>query len=97
MLIAMTLSCLFVIAAIATAASLIDSWVQGRIAFAILQRERRLLRAGFVPQVEARETRLRHPMHRAVKRPAQRASVPRGGRGFGGERRSRLGAIQSLG
>lgn len=94
MLLAMTLTCLFVIAAIATGASLLDTWLRGRVAFAILQRERRLLRAGFVPQVEPQETRLRPSLHHEAKRSCS-GRVTR--RGFGGATRSRLGAVQALG
>jgi hypothetical protein len=93
MLIAMSLTCLFAIAAIAVAASLLDTWLRGRVAYTILQRERRLLRAGFVPQIDPRETRLRQPLHEG----ARRAPMTRSRRGFGGVPRSQLGSVQSLG
>ena len=66
MMIAMTLAALFTIVTIATALSLIDSWIRGRSAFAGLQRERALLDAGFVPQVQARKVRLRRPARRTL-------------------------------
>lgn len=61
MFIAMTLSALFTIVAVATVLSLVDSWVRGRSAYAALRREKALLDAGFVEQVEPCETRLRRP------------------------------------
>lgn len=70
-MIAMTLSVLFTIVAIATVLSLIDSWIRGRSEFAALSHERALLNAGFVPEVEPREVRLRR------SRPVTLASVSR--------------------
>lgn len=97
MLIAMTVTSLFVIAAIATGASLLDSWLRGRVAFAILQRERQWVRAGFVPQVEPQATRLRQTFHHEAKRRTGRSTARPTRRGFGGAARSRLGAVQALG
>ena len=65
-MIAMTLSTLFAIVAIATALSLIDSWIRGRSAYAGLRREQALLDAGFVPEIEPGEVRLRRSRPRSV-------------------------------
>lgn len=59
MMIAMTLTALFTVVAIATGLSLFDSWLRGRADFQALLREKGLLDAGFVPQVEASDVRLR--------------------------------------
>jgi hypothetical protein len=71
MLIVMTVTSLFVIAAIATGLSLVDSWLRARNAYGAISRESQLLAAGFVPQVEAFETRLRqetaYPAHRSAR------------------------------
>lgn len=66
MLITMTISALFTIVAVATVLSLIDSWLRGRSAYAGLRREKALLDAGFVEQVEPRETRLRRPRRQTL-------------------------------
>ncbi len=66
MMIATTLAALFTIVTIATALSLVDSWIRGRSAYAGLKREKMLLEAGFVPQVQAREVRLRRPARRTL-------------------------------
>lgn len=80
MMLAMTLTCLFAVVAIATGLSLIDSWMRGRGAYVVLKREQALLKAGFVPQVHAHEVRLRQPARRtlaAATRPyAQRLPLP---------------------
>ncbi|MEP3420157.1 MAG: hypothetical protein ABJN35_00330 [Erythrobacter sp.] len=65
-LIALTLTCLFVITGIATALSLLDSWLRGSNAYTVLKREQALLNAGFLPQVGANEVRLRKPAHRTL-------------------------------
>ena len=65
-LIALTLTCLFVITAIATALSLLDSWLRGSNAYTVLKREQALLDAGFMPQVKANELRLRRPARRTL-------------------------------
>ena len=65
-MIALTLTLLFAIAAIATGLSLIDSWLRGRGLYCVLKREQALLDAGFVPQVSAQEVRLRRPARRTV-------------------------------
>lgn len=94
MTIAMIVTCLFVITALATGLTLLDTWVQARAAFWRTFREQQLLDAGFVPQVEASELRLRQPLHHA----ARRTSVSRARqRGFGGAKRSKLGAAQAFG
>ncbi len=59
MMLAAILTALFAITAVATGLSLIDSWIRGRSAYGVLRREQALLDAGFVPQVEASEVRLR--------------------------------------
>ena len=66
MLIAATVTALIAILAIATGLSLLDSWLRGRADFRGLMREKRLLDAGFVLQVEAREVRLRKPARRTL-------------------------------
>ena len=80
MMIALLLTSLFAIAAIATGLSLLDSWLRGRGAYRLLKRERALLKAGFVPQVHAHEVRLRTPQRRtlaAATRPyARRLPLP---------------------
>ncbi|MHA7818833.1 MAG: hypothetical protein ACX930_04195 [Erythrobacter sp.] len=58
-MIAMTLIALFTVVAIATGLSLVDSWLRGRAEFRSFLREKRLLDAGFVPQVEASDVRMR--------------------------------------
>ncbi len=80
MLIAATVTALIAILAIATGLSLLDSWLRGRAEFRNLMREKRLLDAGFVLQVEAQEVRLRAPARRtlaAATRPyARRVPLP---------------------
>lgn len=80
MMIALLLTSLFAIAAIATGLSLLDSWLRGRGAYRMLKRERALLKAGFVPQVHAHEVRLRPTQRRtlaAATRPyARRLPLP---------------------
>jgi hypothetical protein len=94
MMIAMTIICLFVIAALAAGLTLLDTWLQARSAFWSVYREQQLLEAGFIPQVEASETRLRQPLHRSARRtPARRVRTS----GFGGAPRSSLGAMQNFG
>lgn len=66
MLIAATLTALISIIAIATGLSLLDSWLRGRADLRSLLREKRLLDAGFVVQVEAKEVRLRAPARRTL-------------------------------
>ena len=58
-MIALSLTVLFATATLAVMLGLTDCWLRGRRAFAALQRERAMARAGFVPVVEARELRLR--------------------------------------
>ncbi|MEP0391187.1 MAG: hypothetical protein ABJ205_06045 [Erythrobacter sp.] len=90
----MTITCLFVIAALTAGLTLLDTWFEARTAFWSVFREQQLLDAGFVPQVKASETRLRQPLHRTAPR-APRARVRRSG--FGGAKRSNLGATQVFG
>jgi len=80
-MLAMTLTCLFAIATIATGLSLLDSWLRGRGAYLVLRREEALLRAGFVPQVHAHELRLRkaparHTLATATRSKSRRTPVP---------------------
>lgn len=58
-MIAMTLIALFTVVAIATGLSLVDTWLRGSADFKALLRQKKLLDAGFVPQVEASDVRLR--------------------------------------
>ena len=58
-MITLTLTALFVIVSLATALALADAWLRARSAFDLLTRERALVKAGFVPMVEASEIRLR--------------------------------------
>lgn len=83
------------LAALIAVLSLTDTWMKARAAFWAVFEERELLDAGFVPQVEADELRMRRPLHKT----ARRAPQPRyqRSRGFGGSPRSQLGAVQSLG
>ena len=75
--------------------SLTDTWMKAREAFWAVFEERRLLDAGFVPQVEASELRMRRPLHKNARRaPCLR---PQRRSGFGGLPRSHLGAVQAWG
>lgn len=65
-MLALTLTCLFAIATIATGLSLVDSLLRGRGAYVVLKREQALLKAGFLPQVHAHEVRLRAPARRTL-------------------------------
>ena len=65
-MLALTLIGLFGVVAIATGLSLVDTFLRARGAFRTLQREHRLLKAGFVPQVHAHELRLRSPARRTL-------------------------------
>lgn len=58
-MITLTLTVLFVVVFLATALALTDAWLRARSAFDLLSRERALVKAGFVPIVEASEIRLR--------------------------------------
>ena len=80
MMLAFALAALFGVTAIATVLSLTDSWIRGRSAFGVLRREQALLAAGFVPQIEPSETRLRREARIARgSRPRSLAEVRRGG------------------
>ena len=72
MMLALALAALFGVTAIATALSLADSWIRGRSALRVLRREQALLAAGFVPQIEPSETRLRQEVRRSRKARDQR-------------------------
>lgn len=103
MMIAATVTCLFVIAGLVSVLSLLDTWVKARDAFWRVFRQRQLLDAGFVPQVEASELRLRARLHNnashhaPLHRTARHHPAPRRVSGFAGARRSNLGAVQELG
>ena len=79
-MIALALTALFTISATVIGLSLLDSWLRGRSEFAALRREQMLLKAGFVPQVQASQVRLRRPARRtlaAATRPyARRLPLP---------------------
>ncbi|QIQ86524.1 hypothetical protein [Erythrobacter sp.] len=66
-MIATAIAALVTIAAIATILTLVDSWLRARHALASIRRERALLAAGFVPEVEHREMRLRRSRARALR------------------------------
>lgn len=59
MLITLTLATLFTLGAIAALLSLIDSWISARVSYRVLRNEQRLLAMGYMPEVEAKELRLR--------------------------------------
>lgn len=86
------------LAAFVAVLSLTDTWMKARAAFWAVFEERELLDAGFVPQIEASELRVRRPLHKTARRAPQpsRQSSRRRQRGFGGAPRSQLGAVQSL-
>ncbi len=67
-MLALTLTCLFAIATIATGLSLLDSWLRGRGAYIMLKRQQALLEAGFTPQLHAREVRLRQQPRKPARR-----------------------------
>lgn len=79
-MIATIATCLLILATIATALSLLDSWLRGKAAYRAVKREQALLHAGFVPQVHAHEVRLRRAARRtlaAATRPyARRLPLP---------------------
>ncbi|MBD2842194.1 hypothetical protein [Erythrobacter rubeus] len=83
-MIAATLSVLISVVTIATALALVDFWLRASSAYALLKRQSDLVKAGFVPQVEARVVRLRPAAPRgssAATRPfatrlPRRASLP---------------------
>lgn len=79
-MIAMTLIALFTVVAIATCLSLVDTLIRGSAEFRALLRQKNLLDAGFVPQVEAKYVRLRSNPRRslaAAARPyARRVPLP---------------------
>ncbi len=72
MMLALTLTALFAIAAAMTGLSLLDSWLRGKMVYRGLKREKALIDAGFVPQVQAREVRLRRPARRRTLAAATR-------------------------
>ena len=71
MMLALTLTALLTLAATATGLSLLDSWIRGRGAYDVVRHQRALLDAGFVPQVDASEVRLRGGMQEAAFSRAQ--------------------------
>lgn len=58
-MIALAITALVAITALATALTLVDSWLRARHSLKTIRRERALLTAGFVPEVDHHETRLR--------------------------------------
>ncbi len=58
-MIALAIATLVLVVTLATALTLVDFWLRARSAYASLRRQERLLKAGFVPQVEAKVVRLR--------------------------------------
>lgn len=94
MTIAISAICLFVIAALASSLGLLDTWLKARAAFWSVFRQQQLLDAGFMPQVEASEIRLRQTLPQAPCRTSQSRARKSG---FGGSRRSNLGSFQALG
>ncbi|MEL6487982.1 MAG: hypothetical protein AAFQ13_12665 [Pseudomonadota bacterium] len=58
-MLALTISALLVVVALASALALADCWVRGRYVFEGLQHERALLDAGFVPVAQPVEQRVR--------------------------------------
>lgn len=75
---------LFFVTFVAVLCSLADSWLRASGAYRTLMRERSLLDAGFVPQIDASEQRLRNSSRRTVGMAAR----PRA-------RRRSVGAIQA--
>lgn len=73
----MTVTALLAITSVATAIALADNWVRGRNVFEELVHERALMRAGFVPVVNATELRQR-PSLAQRDCPSRRARLPRG-------------------
>lgn len=65
-MLATSLTVLISVIAIATALTLLDCWLRARSAYASLKRQRALVKAGFVPQVEARIVRLRPAATRSL-------------------------------
>nr|WP_298926898.1 hypothetical protein [uncultured Erythrobacter sp.] len=65
-MLAATITLLFSAVAIATAITLVDCWLRARSAYSSLKRQNDLVKAGFVPQVEARIVRLRPTAPRAL-------------------------------
>ncbi|MEL6530645.1 MAG: hypothetical protein AAFQ27_11835 [Pseudomonadota bacterium] len=70
-MIATTLTALFVVVSFATLLALVDLWIRGSFSYKALKQERALMRAGFVPMIEAEELRLR-----PAQRTAPAASRP---------------------
>lgn len=95
MIAAIAITSIFLIAAFAAVLSLTDTWLKAREAFWAVFEERQLLDAGFVPQVEPSEVRVRRPLHKSARRTPELRRQRR--RGYGGAKRSNLGAVQSLG
>jgi len=80
-MLATAITALALITAIAATLTLLDSWLRARHALATLRRERALLAAGFVPEVDHCEIRLRPVRHRSVSGP-NRPVAPRTVRSF---------------
>lgn len=65
-MIALFITSLFFVTSVAVLCSLADSWMRASGAYRLLMRERALLDAGFVPQIDANETRLRTGSRRTI-------------------------------
>ena len=96
MMLAISITLALSLAALVAVLSLTDTWMKARAAFWAVFEERELLDAGFVPQIEASELRVRRPLHKTARRAPQPRRQRQRQRGFGGAPRSQLGAVQSL-
>ena len=81
-MLALTISALFTVVALASALALADCWVRGRYVFEGLRQERALLDAGFVPVAQPVEQRIRktvrfEALSTPARLPAQRHGAPR--------------------
>jgi hypothetical protein len=64
-MLALAINLLFVAVAVAAVLTLADTAIKAQRAYAALMREKALMDAGFVMQVDPREVRLRSAAHRA--------------------------------
>lgn len=81
-MLALTISALFAVVALASALALADCWVRGRYVFERLKQERDLLDAGFVPVALPVEQRMRQAVRfdalaTPARLPVQRLVAPR--------------------
>ncbi|MFU7528032.1 hypothetical protein [Qipengyuania sp. ASV99] len=68
-MIALFITSLFFVTSVAVLCSLADSWLRASGAYRSLMREQALLDAGFVPQIDASEQRLRTEFRRTMVNP----------------------------